>query len=245
MEFERINIIGVPVSICSPEQLDEAMLELLAMPGTKQIVFLSIWDLLKARGKSDYAKCIHNADLVLPVSKSILWGARILKKHIPFRHNPFTTMIDILSVLESHLKSLYLLGGRLETLRKAETNVRTTFPALKILGRHTGYYPKYTEDNIIEAIYKASPSLVLISEGIKEKDCWAYERRNQFSSSIFLYYRDAFGIFSERIKRIDEKTFDRGTEIFTEISRNPLKFFLLFPFLWYILILIWYRLFKK
>ena len=99
--------------------------------------------------------------------------------------------------------------------------------------------------DVIKAIYKACPSLVLVSDGIKDKVCWAYKRRNQFSSSIFIYYKEVMGIFSKRVKRIDEKTFERGHEIYHEIIRNPLKIFLIFPYIWYILVLVWYRLLKK
>ena len=72
MAIERINLIGVPIDVCAPENLEAAILELLAKPGTKQIVFLSIWNLLKARHKGVYSECIKNADLIIPVSKSIL-----------------------------------------------------------------------------------------------------------------------------------------------------------------------------
>ena len=113
---------------------------------------------------------------------------------------------------------------------------------LKILEE---YLPLQLSEDEIEAIYKASPSLVLVSDGIKDSDCWSFRRRNQFSSSIFVYYHDAFGIFSERIKRVNEKTFERGGEMIPEIIHNPFKFFLIFSFLWYIIILIWYRIFKK
>jgi N-acetylglucosaminyldiphosphoundecaprenol N-acetyl-beta-D-mannosaminyltransferase len=245
MGIQRIEIVGVPVDICRPENLEAEILELMAKPGTKQIVFLSVWNLLKARGHSDYAECVRNADLILPVSKSIIRGARFLKKTVPVRYNPFSAVISILSVLESHFKSLYLLGGRKHTLQKAESNVHVTYPSLQIVGRYVGYYPKTSENAVIEAIYKASPSLVLVSDGIKDSDCWSFRRRSQFSSSIFVYYHDAFGIFSERIKRVNEKTFERGGEMIPEIIHNPFKFFLLFSFLWYIIILIWYRLLKK
>ncbi len=245
MSIQRISLIGVPVDICSPENLENEVLEILAKPGTKQIVFLSIWDLLKARRKNDFSECIKNADLILPISKSILKGAKFLKHDIPVRYNPFEAVIHILSILDSHFKSLYLLGSSKKTLQKAEHNIRDTFTSLKIVGRYVGYYPKQIEDNIVEAIFKAQPSLVLISDGIKEKNCWSYRRRNRFSSSIFLYYKDAFGIFSERIKRVREKTFNRGNEIFVEVLHNPFKIFLIFPYIWYILVLVWYRLFKK
>lgn len=245
MAIQRINLIGVPVDICPPEELETAVLELLAKPGTKQIVFLSVWGLLKARGKNEFSECLKNADLIIPVSKSILKGAEFLKKAVPYRYNPFRMVIEILSILDTHYKSLYLLGGRKKTLHKAAGNVRRTFPNLALVGRFVGRHSKNVENDVIQAIYKASPSLVLLSDGVKEKDCWAYNRRNRFSSSIFIYYHDAIGIFSEHIKKINEKTFSNGNEIWVEIFRNPLKIFLLFPYLYYKLILIWYRISKK
>lgn len=245
MAIQRISVLGVPVDILPPQNLETEMLELLAKPGTKQIMFITIWDLLRARGKSDYAMCVRNADLVIPLSKSILKGAKFLKKQVPVRYNPFNAVISMLSVLENHYKSVYLLGGRKKTLMAAERNVRKTFKNLQIVGRYVGYYPKNVEKDIIQAIYKASPSLVIVSEGIKEKDCWVYTRRGQFSSSIFLYYNEALGIFSERIKPMSDRTFNKGKEIWHEIARNPLKLFLIFPYIWYWDCLIWSRLFKK
>ena len=245
MSIERINLLGVPVDVCGPENLEAAVLELLAKPGTKQIIFLSIWDLLKARRKNDFSECVQNADLVLPISKSILKGARFLKKTVPVRYNPFNAVIQILGILDSHYKSLYLLGSHKKTLMKAEKNVHDTFPGLKIVGRYVGYYSKQDEDDIVQAIFKSQPSLVLVSEGIKDQNCWAYKRRNRFSSSIFLYYKDSFGIFSERIKRVNEKTFEKGHEVFVEVLHNPFKIFLLFPYFWYKTVLLWYKLFRK
>ena len=87
--------------------------------------------------------------------------------------------------------------------------------------------------------------MVLLSEGIKEKDCWPYVRRNRFSSSVFIYYRDAIGIFSDQVHRAKESTFNAGREIWSEIIRNPLKIFLLFPYLYFKMLLVWYRIFKK
>lgn len=245
MAITRISLMGVPVDICQPQNLENEILEILAKPGTKQIVFLSIWDFLKARRKGEFAECIKSADLILPVSKSILRGAKFLKKAVPVRYNPFSAVIQILSILDSHFKSLYLLGSTKKTLTKVEKNIRDTFPKLKIIGRYVGYFSKASEGKIIEAIFKAQPSLVLLSDGIREKKCWAYRRRNQFSSSTFLYYKDAFGIFSERVKRVKESTFDNGMEFFVEIAHNPFKIFLVIPIFFYVLTLLWYKIFKK
>lgn len=245
MGIQRIKVLDVPVDILRPEDLEIEILELLAKPGTKQIVFLSIWDLLKARRRGEFQDCINNADLIIPISKSIISGANFLKKEIPVRYNPFDAVINILSILDSHFKTIYLFGSRGQTLHAAERNLHDTYPGLRIVGRYTGYYSKAMEQNIVQSIYKSSPSLVLLSEGIKEKNCWSYRRRNQFASSIFMYYKDAFGIFSKRIKRVDAKTFERGHEIFHEVIRNPFKILLILPFIKYVLTLLFYKILKK
>ncbi|MCF0242752.1 MAG: WecB/TagA/CpsF family glycosyltransferase [Treponema sp.] len=243
--IERISLCGVPVDILKPENLEQDILEILIKPGTKQIMFLSVWNLLKARSNSEYMECLKNADLIIPVSKSIIKGAKFLKKNVPVRYNPFDAVISILSVLESHYKSVYLLGSAKKTLLKAESNLHDTYPNLHIVGRCVGYFSKNAERDVVQAIYKSQASLVLVSEGIKEKDLWAYRRRNSFSSSIFLYFRDAFGIFSDRIRRVDPKTFEKGHEVFVEIAHNPFKVFLVFPYMWYNLVLFWYKIRKK
>ncbi|MBQ5473029.1 MAG: WecB/TagA/CpsF family glycosyltransferase [Treponema sp.] len=245
MAIKRIELLGVPVDILQPEELEMTVLELLARPGTKQIIFLSIWDLLKARHRGEFQDCVKNADLVLPISKSIIRGANFLKKNVPVRYNPFTTVINVMSVLDNHYKSLYLLGSHKQTMLMAEQNVKDTFPNLRIVGRYNGYYNKAMEPNIIQSIYKTSPALVLLSDGVKDKNCWAFKRRNQFASSIFMYYKDALGIFSKRIKRVSEETFDKGHEVFHEVIKNPLKIFLIFPYAKYILSLVWCRLFNN
>ena len=189
MAVQRIDVLGVPVDILLPQDVENEILKLLETPGTKQIVFMNIWDLLKARGKNDYAECVREADLVLPVSKSILRGAKFLKKSIPHRYNPFTAVINFLSALENHYKSLYILGGRKKSLMAAERNVHNTFRNLQIVGRYVGNYSKTVEDDVVEAIRKSSPSLVLLSEGLREKDLWFYHRKENFSTSIFLFYK--------------------------------------------------------
>ncbi len=247
MSLKRIELLGVPVDVCSPDELAPALLQILEKPGAKQIVFLSIWDLIRARKrKSELGECLKNADLVLPVSKSIISGVKFLGiKLIPIRYNPFDATILMLSILDQYYKTLFLLGGRKKTLQQAERNVHETFPNLRIVGRYVGYFPKNSEQSVVTAIHKAAPSLAILSEGIKEKNLWAFRRREQFSSSIFLFYADCLGIFSKRIKRVSEKTFEKGMEVLNEIAHNPFKIFYVFPFIYYIISLLWCKFFKK
>lgn len=243
-ECTRIDVIGVPVDVVKPENLEDVIFSLYEKAGTKQIVFLSVWGLLKAKRNDVYMQCLKNAALVLPVSKSIIKGAAFLKRPVPIRYNPFSTIISILTFLESRYKSVYLLGGKKSSLMDSERNIRATYPGLQVVGRYVGYYPRSVEKDIISAVYKANPALVLIGDGIRHGEIWPFENRNQFGTSFFIYFKDILGILSARKKRISKETFEKGKEIWSEIIRNPLKIFLGFSFLWYKILLLGWRIFK-
>ncbi|MBO4508177.1 MAG: WecB/TagA/CpsF family glycosyltransferase [Spirochaetaceae bacterium] len=243
-ECTRIDVLGVPVDVVKPENLEDVIFSLYEKAGTKQIVFLSIWGLLRAKRSDVYMQCLKNAALVLPISKSIVKGATFLKKSAPVRYNPFSTIISILTSLESRYKSIYLLGGKKSSLMDSERNIRATYPGLQIVGRYVGYYPKSVEKDIISAVYKANPALVLVGDGIRHGEMWAFENRNQFGTSFFIYYKDVLDILSARKKRISKETFEKGKEIWSELIRNPLKIFLIFSYMWYKILLLGWRLFK-
>ena len=236
--LERIELLGVPVDVVKPENMEKVLFSLHEQAGIKQIVFITVWDLLKAKRNATYMNCLKSAALVLPTSK-------FLKLPVPERYNPFTTIISLMTFLETRYKSLYLLGGHKGSLMDSEKNIRSTYPGLQIVGRYVGYFPKSVEKDVVSAIYKANPSLVLVSEGIKKGEKWIYDRRNQFGSSIFIYNKDILNIFSLRKKRVPKETFQKGNEIWYEIFHNPVKIFLIFPFIWYKILLICNRLFKK
>ena len=131
MRHERINLIGIPIDNISTEELANEILKLDEKRGPKQIIFLSIWDLLHAKISKEFFECIQNAALVLPVSKSLVSGAKFLKFNPPVRHNPCTTIVNIMYALDQHPtfssegnnslsrtrgKTLYLLGGKSDIL---------------------------------------------------------------------------------------------------------------------------------
>lgn len=245
MARTRVNLVSVPVDVVHPAELEKEIMQLVEKGEQTQICFVSIWDILKARKNKEYMNCLKDSALILPISKSILRGVSFLTHQTMYRYNPFSAVINILGSLEKHYKSLYLLGGRKDSLMNAERNLRSTFPGLQIVGRYVGYYPKYVESDVISAIYKASPTLLLFCDGLNGNMCWAYRRRKQISSSIALYSKDLFKIFSKQKKRVSTKVFDKGLEIWVEILKNPFKLFLIFPYMWYLLLLLWYKCFRR
>jgi N-acetylglucosaminyldiphosphoundecaprenol N-acetyl-beta-D-mannosaminyltransferase len=241
---ERIEFLKVPLDIVAPENLEGVILDLLAKDEPQHIMFVSLWDVLRARRKGDFRAMVQKAALVIPTSRSLLRGINFLKKSVPVRWQPFDLIIGTLSVLEKYYKSLYLLGGQHRSLIQAERNVRSTFPKLSVVGRFAGFYHRSLERNILTAINKAHPSLVIVGDGIPGGQRWLIRNRNRLHNGLFIWNPDVIDIFSERKRRVSGRTFARGMEYLPQVAKNPLRIFRFFQYLWYNVILLYYRLFR-
>jgi N-acetylglucosaminyldiphosphoundecaprenol N-acetyl-beta-D-mannosaminyltransferase len=241
---ERLSLLKVPLDIIGLKDLGDIIRTLLDSGGGKNIVLLSLWDLLRARSNKEYRAYVLSAALVIPISKSLVKGARFVSnKQVP-RYMPFIFIVRLLANLEERELSLYLLGGKLQTLRKAEKNIRQTFPHLRIVGRYVGSFKKSQENSILEAIRKASPSLLLVGKGIAGGEQWIAKHDALLPGGIRLWCSDLYEIFAEQRKHPSQYAFDHGLEWIGLCLQKPIRVFKVFPYLYYKSLLLAYRLFK-
>jgi N-acetylglucosaminyldiphosphoundecaprenol N-acetyl-beta-D-mannosaminyltransferase len=240
----RVFFLKVPIDIVPQVSLTETVYELLASGTQQNIVLLSLWDLLRARRNGEYRAFVMNAALVIPISKSLISGIRFLTGKKAVRYMPFDFAVNLLTILEEREFSVYLLGGKRRVLQKTEKNIRQTFPRLRVVGRFVGAF-KRQEATILEAIRKASPSLLLVGRGVRGGEQWIAKNGTQLNRGLRLWCSDLFDVFAERRKRPSRQTFDRGFEWLGYCFQNPLKFFRIFPYLYYKILLVIYRLFVK
>ena len=244
---ERVNLLNVFLDIIPPEDLLEFTLKYINSPVDnsppgKNIVLLSLWDLLRARRNHQYRRFVHNAALVIPISKSLLSGARFLKGIAPVRYMPFHFIVELLSILESREYTVYLLGGKDDVLKKAEKNIRLTFPRLRIIGRCAASFRKHDEGAIVEAIRKTAPQLLLVGRGVRGGEMWIARNDERLNRGLRLWCSDLFNVFAKKRRRPSDRVFNLGLEAFFYCFHNPLKFFRFFSYLRYKILLLFYKL---
>lgn len=240
----RIFILNVPVDVVPEESLEDVISDLLIDKGRHQIIFLTLRGLLKARGNSQFADTVRKASLIIPVSKRIISGAKFLGKHIPVRYMPFDFSIKLLGILEKHNHSLYLAGSKPVELQITSTNLRDSFPGLSIVGRYAGFYKREVEEDMVLAIKKASPSLLFVGNGIPGRSNWLSKNIKNFNPGMFLWCGNCFDIFSGKKQKISKKSWESGNYAFWEFIRKPWKIIMIFPHMYYLLLLLIHRIRK-
>jgi len=237
----RISVLGVPVDIL-PESQIEDLVSRFDDGKNHQIVLLSLWDLMRARRSEEFRGMVAGASLVLPISQSIVRGARFLRKPEPVRYMPFDFAVKLLGALERRGRSVYLLGSSRSVIQRAEGNIKSTFPGLRVVGRYTGRYPKQMEGAIIEAVRKATPTLLLVGSGTPGRERWIPRNLSRFGSGIYLWCSDLFEVFAKRRSKPSREFFRKGLEWMPYLVRRPWKAYRVFIFLWYELCLLVARL---
>jgi len=182
---------------------------------------------------------------VIPISKSLVGGARFLTGKTPVRYMPFDFVVSVLTILEKREFSVYLLGGKQRILKKTEKNIRQTFPQLRIVGRYIGSFKRQEEATLLQAVRKAAPSLLLVGKGVRGGEKWIARNSAQLNQGFRLWCSDLFDVFAERKKRPSRAVFDRGMEWIGYCFQKPIRFFRIFPYFYYKILLIIYRLFVR
>ena len=181
---------------------------------------------------------------MIPVSNLILKGARFLGKPELVRYMPFDFIIRLLGILETHGQSVYYIGSRITEIQKAAKNLKDSFPGLHVVGRCAGFFKKEEEGDIVLAVRKASPSLVLAGKGLPGKDRWIMVHEKDFNPGLYLYSRDCFDIFAGKKRKPARKVWDKGLEWIPEFLRKPWLIYKIIPIAYFYILLIISRLKK-
>jgi len=198
---KRITILHIPIDILSEDQLEQAVKDLLCEESSCQICFIGYRDIIKAQFSREYMNCLRSSRLNIPITTALTFASKYLKKEIPVIFNPFTFVIRLLGVLEKNGKSLYILGSRKKNILKSESNLRTSFPGLHIVGRYAGTYSQNEEKNILMAVKKSSPSLLLTGKGLKGNNLWLFRNHSQLPNGLELWGITCFEVFSGKKKK--------------------------------------------
>jgi len=241
---KRIKVLDVPVDSMDPDVAGAVITKLLENGEHNQIVFLSLRGLLRARHDPELMRCLRDAALILPISRPIVRGARFLGAGSLSLINTFEQTIRILSVIEKTKGSVYLLGARKAVLEVAEENLRGSFHGIRVVGRFYGYFPKNVEGDIVTAIKKSAPSMVLVGSGVPGKDKWILKHRKELNPGISLWGGNCFEIFAGREKQISRKLHAAGLGVLSGIGRRPWRLAVVFPYLYYLVLLLGYKIFK-
>lgn len=222
---EKIKLLGVTLDNVPEDDLETIILNLTQSEETKRAVILDFRSFMRERRKLKKGPSyLADADLVFTTSWVVARAVRKLYSVDSIRFYPFSLVVRILGILEKRNLSAYFLGGDSREIMKLTTNVRSSFPSLKIVGRYKGNYENQERESVLTGIKKAGANFLLVGSRIKRADLWVQTVSHHFRGLI-LTSPHAFNVLcgKEKVK----------TDIqWSKITRPPVKTIFL-PWRWF------------
>ena len=145
-------------------------------------------------------------------------------------------MMELCALCNQEYKSIFLLGGRGDTVAKARDNLRSRFPGLKIVGVSAGInilenedgslkYDKKLNEELIAEINAARPDVIFVGFGMGKQEKWLVENINKIDRTrIGMGVGGALDFISGNIPRAPLLMRKIGLEWVYRFYREPARF---------------------
>ena len=228
-----VNILGVGIDNITNSQAVVRVLNMIKDGGVYHIVPLNPYKLMKTRSNTELNALINKADIHLPSGGGLIWAARKLKKPLKEQILLLSFMMTIVRIAEIKEYPIFIVGGKPEIAEMAFFNIRKSFPKIRIVGRHGGYFNEEREKAVIEAMRKSEASIFFIGLGFPKEDRWIQKIRKEFHNGVFISVGGSIDIISGSIKKAPAYFMERGLDWFYRIISKPWRIGRLFRTLFF------------
>lgn len=178
-----------------------------------------------ARTNPDFQEALKRSDVVHADGQFIVNIARrYCAEPIPERA-PTTDMIrDFASRCEESGRSFYLLGASEETNANCARILQETYPRLRIVGRHHGYF-KGREEEILDDIASKKPDFLWVGLGKPLEQEFCAEYANRIDAVWTITCGGCFNFITGQYRRAPQWMQDAGLEWVHRMITQPKHLF--------------------
>jgi len=216
-----VNILGIGIDNITRSQAVVRVMNMIRDGGVYHIVPLNPYKLMKTKSNVELSALINKADIHLPSGGGLFWAANKLGKPLKEKILLLSFVMDIVRIAEIKEYPIFIVGGKPEVAEMAFFNIRKSFPKIRIVGRHGGYFNKGREEAVIEAMRKSEARIFFIGMGFPKEDRWIQKIRKEFHNGVFISVGGSIDIISGSIKKAPAYFMERGLDWFYRIISKP------------------------
>lgn len=216
---ERIDVLGVEFDNFTPEEALAHAERCIEAHSGGCVVTPNPEIVWSCRTNPVLHGAIRAAELVLPDGIGIICGAKILKTPLKGRVTGIGFAEALFRRLSDKGGSVYLLGAKPGIAENAGGKLTERWPGLIIAGTRDGYFDD--DGQVIEAINRTRPDLLIVGLGSPKQELWASANREQLDIGIAACLGGALDIFAGTVKRAPVWMQKRGLEWLYRLFRQP------------------------
>jgi len=216
-----VNILGIGIDNVTRSQAVVKVMKMIDTGGTHHVILMNPYKLHRYKSNTDLQLISSRASMHVASGAGLGWAAGFLKTPLKERISPISFLMDLVRIAEIKEYSIFLVGARPEIVEKTFSNIHKSFPKIRIVGRHGGYFNAEREKSVVEAIRKSNANIIFVGLGFPKEDRWIDKYRNEFRNAVLIGVGGAIDIISGDIKKAPAFFMDRGLDWFYRIITKP------------------------
>ena len=202
----------------------------------QHVVTLNPLIFLKTRRDKTLREAVRRAALVIPDGAGLVWAARRCGIPLSERIAGIDLVYDLLAYADRQGLSMYLLGGHNDTINRTAANIRKLYSGIRLVGFHPGYYPPERAGDIITAMRKAAPDILLVGLGGGTQEVWIDRVLRTIQPIAAVGVGGSFDILSGKRKRAPLWFRQRNLEWFYRMFTAPWRAWQIFPLFYFVIL---------
>ncbi|MBN1500283.1 MAG: WecB/TagA/CpsF family glycosyltransferase [Spirochaetes bacterium] len=215
------NILRMGVDNLTFVQAVAKIIKMINDGGVHHVIMLNPYKLLRYRSNNDLNMIYSKASMKIATGSGMLEAAKRLHNPLKERIPQMSFIMEIIRLSEIKEYTIFLVGGKPETAEKAFFNIKKSFPGIRIVGRHGGFFSKEREASVVEAIRKSEANIVLVGMGFPREDKWISKFRGQFKNTVFIGIGGGIDIISGETNKAPGYFMESGKDWHYRIVTRP------------------------
>lgn len=215
------NILGMGVDNVTRNQAVVWIMKMIENGGVHNVIHLNPYKLSRMKTNKDLRLIYNKATLHIADGGGLEWGARMcgfpLKERIPI----LSLIMDLIRIAEMKDYTIFFVGAKPEIAEKAFSNIKKSFPKVRIVGRHGGYFNEEREQSVVEAMRKSEPNLVFVGLGFPKEEIWIDKIKGEFKNTVFVSVGGCIDIIAGFSHKAPAYFIERGLGWFYRIFTRP------------------------
>ena len=224
VERHTVNVLGYPIDVLSWNSA-VALLQKWAENREKRLVCIcNTHSLVTAKGDSELARIIHNADLNTADGAPVAWLMRIMGASRQKRINGPDLMWRVCAAFNKpDSPAIFLYGNTPTTIGRLKRVLQTQFPNLRIAGTISPPFRDATEEESMAHVNEINASgagVVWVSLGCPKQEKWMSKHRDLVNATL-VGVGAAFDYHAGTISRAPSWMREIGMEWMHRLASEP------------------------
>ncbi len=199
--MKRIVVLGAEIDAISMDEATDCAVQEMKQRRGAYVVTPNAEMLLAAQKDPALRAALRGAVIALPDGVGVLLASRILGTPIRRRVAGVDFARALLAKMSRSDGRIFLFGAAEGVAERAAKRIRKVYPALEIVGWHSGFFKQEEERSLIDLINERSPDLLIVCLGSPKQEKWMAENAAFLSVGLMTGLGGALDLFAGRTRR--------------------------------------------